>query len=833
MGRGFFLEGTVANLPSDAMQHPAHQPDETDFISAFDKHPAPLPTHSTTSGARAMSQSPGTIWSILLWQHKLTSGADRLPTGAFIYDTTIETSTTATNKKTRPIYQTLADYRGLTFPGQCELLWRSIVACIVHSKCRPESVLLPSSRFVSVLGPFLERRLEITSIVWIVSLVGMDLTWLLSDHTPMKKITNILSFEDDKVLCHTTCTALQVQAHAAQGELKKLNKKCKKGKMVKVPKSWFVVPKGSRGRHTLCWGWRTNLEIAVKRGDADVVEIIANAPPRSMDYLDYMAHVWIMCEARILLRRAAERGLLDVSVVLLDACHVTVDGIGYGKTPFGSKFLRGLQEDAGSQGMTPLLVCCHPEDRQTESTKQQKRLEGVTEEKLNQVGLMLLERGADPIAPAWPQNNGVTPIFMAALNIKMELVRVMLQNPNVDPSEPIGDGKSAISLLTSIVETKQYTWKTCRSMLRLLKGKDNGKTSTATQKMCERCFKSDPSKKCACGTVRYCSAECQRDHWPVHKKTCQARSKTKKVKQQKKRRKNGKEKGQGKGADLQSCEPVANPSVNKSMASLERSQALYQVSKQKLYPVSEQEIDDLRELLLAPVAATPPPAPTPPAFTKGQIIVLSGLVSKPEWNGRRAIVLAYLPDRQRYSLSLSRNNTTLAAKPSNMSVYDVSGVWDAIEFWPQESLAVPTDIPMSPVQGWPTDWTKEDQFLRSQGWCQPMLQSFAGCAASKPDFMMYYDKADTTSSLNELGNLILRGVPQYKLPTGPCPIIRGKVVVVYAPTTIGGELIAPLGPKGTKFSVAQMQDILHWFTRTVEVATKKAQMDSPLGVMGF
>ena len=114
-----------------------------------------------------------------------------------------------------------------------------------------------------------------------------------------------------------------------------------------------------------------------------------------------------------------------------------------------------------------------------------------------------------------------------------------------------------------------------------------------------------------------------------------------------------------------------------------------------------------------------------------------------------------------------------------------------------------------------------------------MLQSFAGCAASKPDFMMYYDKADTTSPLNELGNLILKGVPQYKLPTGPCPIIRGKVVVVYAPTTIGGELIAPLGPKGTKFSVAQMQDILHWFTRTVEVATKKAQMDSPLGVMGF
>jgi hypothetical protein len=83
----------------------------------------------------------------------------------------------------------------------------------------------------------------------------------------------------------------------------------------------------------------------------------------------------------------------------------------------------------------------------------------------------------------------------------------------------------------------------------------------------------------------------------------------------------------------------------------------------------------------------------------------------------------------------------------------------------------------------------------------------------------------------------LRGAPRYKLPTGPCPVIRGKVVVVYAPTTMTNyfgegsesELIAPLGPKGTKFSVAQMQEILHWFTHTVEVATKKAQMDNMMG----
>lgn len=40
---------------------------------------------------------------------------------------------------------------------------------------------------------------------------------------------------------------------------------------------------------------------------------------------------------------------------------------------------------------------------------------------------------------------------------------------------------------------------------------------------CGKCDKNDAMKRCgACRTVRYCSRECQRTHWPIHKPTCDA-----------------------------------------------------------------------------------------------------------------------------------------------------------------------------------------------------------------------------------------------------------------------------------------------------------------------
>lgn len=38
---------------------------------------------------------------------------------------------------------------------------------------------------------------------------------------------------------------------------------------------------------------------------------------------------------------------------------------------------------------------------------------------------------------------------------------------------------------------------------------------------CAACGEKNPSKKCGnCKGVGYCSRECQKAHWPIHKKTC-------------------------------------------------------------------------------------------------------------------------------------------------------------------------------------------------------------------------------------------------------------------------------------------------------------------------
>ena len=509
------------------------------------------------------------------WCVKVIEGpTEYIPNGGVINVTAtvkkyrLKTANVKLLANTTPLYQTIADYRALDFPGQCELIWRTVLATCIYFEYLPETILLPSPRFISVLGPMFTRRLGIQTDIWLSSFDQLE-TWSTQLNIVSRGLLSgtakILKFEDDEPLIekHSDYTASQIYEHA-KSTLKKLDKKCKKPKKLLagrsfvlpkavIPNSWYVVPKGYREKNTLCWGFRSNLEFACKRGNIDVVEIIANAPPRESNLLNHLMHVWIFCESRILLRRAAERGFLDMSVLLLDVCHCTVDGIGYEKTPCGSIFLKTQQEDAGSQGMTPLLVCCYPVKHQTEATEQQQRLADVTEEQLNQIGRMFLQRGADIHAPSWPhggrqgKGSSVTPIFMACLNVKMDLIRDMMKDSTFDPKRKIGDGNSPYSLLKGIVDKGDPGWKTYREVLRLFKGKDKGKSMAATFGKCElmmteQCFKREGTKKCACGQVKYCSVEHQKKHWPVHKLTCTEKMKKKKKKKKKKKRENTEEK---------------------------------------------------------------------------------------------------------------------------------------------------------------------------------------------------------------------------------------------------------------------------------------------------
>jgi len=44
-------------------------------------------------------------------------------------------------------------------------------------------------------------------------------------------------------------------------------------------------------------------------------------------------------------------------------------------------------------------------------------------------------------------------------------------------------------------------------------------------KPCAKCSKLTICARCACRTVWYCGAECQKADWPVHKKLCKAKTK--------------------------------------------------------------------------------------------------------------------------------------------------------------------------------------------------------------------------------------------------------------------------------------------------------------------
>ena len=229
-------------------------------------------------------------------------------------------------------------------------------------------------------------------------------------------------------------------------------------------------------------------------------------------------------------------------------------------------------------------------------------------------------------------------------------------------------------------------------------------------------------------------------------------------------------------------------------------------------------------------------------FAAGQLVVMDGLKSQPALNGQRAVVRRFVPERGRWEVDTARGSQrTLAVKPANLRPIATAGVWDALEVWPRPAseVAAPAQIPVAPVEDWPTDWTHEVAYLKARGWQDPQLFGFASAEAKKPDFELYYDAADTASTINTLGNLVVAGTPTYKLPHGGLHDIHGKFIVMGSPTMMGDvagfgqQGFAPHGPDGTRWSVAHVQQVLHFFTNTAAAARKREQMSEPMALMGF
>ena len=133
---------------------------------------------------------------------------------------------------------------------------------------------------------------------------------------------------------------------------------------------------------------------------------------------------------------------------------------------------------------------------------------------------VLIAAGADK--DAHEARDRATPLHMAASHVQVEVVDILVQlGADLDAQNAAGETPLAISLQFGL----QYGDLT---MYRLLEAAARSRSTAATGAgTCAACGGSSPSgarlKTCArCQSVKYCSVDCQRTHWSVHKASCAA-----------------------------------------------------------------------------------------------------------------------------------------------------------------------------------------------------------------------------------------------------------------------------------------------------------------------
>jgi ankyrin repeat protein len=119
--------------------------------------------------------------------------------------------------------------------------------------------------------------------------------------------------------------------------------------------------------------------------------------------------------------------------------------------------------------------------------------------------------------------NGGRPLHLAAFTGRLEMVKVLVK-AGCELEPPTTDAQAAtphtLSLQGGHVHVAQFLEAAVRS-------RSTGGEPVDTEGTCAACGSSSPAdaqfKKCSrCRAVRYCSKDCQRTHWPVHKATCTA-----------------------------------------------------------------------------------------------------------------------------------------------------------------------------------------------------------------------------------------------------------------------------------------------------------------------
>lgn len=244
-----------------------------------------------------------------------------------------------------------------------------------------------------------------------------------------------------------------------------------------VPNNWFAQPPAYSGVYRLnaLWGWRTNLECAVFLTDVEKIQEICSQRDAQQ--------VREFCEIRILLTKAAEKGLLRSCRALLDLCHVSTEGV-----QASPERWRPIQRAAGDKtGTTPL---------------HRAAFEGYAE-----VVKLLLDYGAS--VEAIDEQLRGTALYHAISQGHLDCIRILCERGS-DLSYFSPSGGEALDI-SEMMGTQGGSHVRLQAKV--------GQILREYDPRCSHCrSREGPFKQCPCHKEKYCDISCQKARWKKHRK---------------------------------------------------------------------------------------------------------------------------------------------------------------------------------------------------------------------------------------------------------------------------------------------------------------------------
>ena len=257
------------------------------------------------------------------------------------------------------------------------------------------------------------------------------------------------------------------------------------------PVDWFICPPPSNDegtsmyKNSQLWGWRTNLERAIKKMDEAKVVEITNA--RSIE------EVREFCEIRALLNKFTERGMKDSCRLLLDHCHVSVEGVQDAcKNDNWSMYINMKNKGKGygsnhHHGRSPLMIAAH---------------DGYYE-----ICKLLLDHSSS--VKAIDHKTGGNALSLALSQGHKDIVRLFCKTDASVIAHKDFQGNDCIDTAEEFCAHENCNTRLYEKILEILREYDD---------RCSHC-KAKPAVlySCPCGKERYCNSICQKKRWKKHK----------------------------------------------------------------------------------------------------------------------------------------------------------------------------------------------------------------------------------------------------------------------------------------------------------------------------